>query len=119
MTARRFVILTHDHPVLHWDLMLDFGEALRTWRLLAEPEVGADIPAEALPDHRRAYLDYEGPVSGGRGTVTRWEAGEFELETDENDHFVVRLRCSRLPVIASLHVEPSRTFWHFAPVKKY
>lgn len=24
-----------------------------------------------MPDHRSVYLDYEGPVSGGRGTVRR------------------------------------------------
>ncbi len=28
-----------------------------------------------LPPHRKAYLNYKGPVSGGRGTVTRWDRG--------------------------------------------
>jgi len=27
------------------------------------------------------YLDYEGPVGGGRGTVTRWDGGEYESDT--------------------------------------
>lgn len=74
----RFVILEHDHPVLHWDLMLEAGDALQTWRLAQPPEPGATIEATALGDHRRAYLDYEGPVSGGRGQVKRWDAGEFD-----------------------------------------
>jgi hypothetical protein len=116
MPARRFVILTHDHPSPHWDLMLDFGEALRTWRLLTEPVFGADVPAEALPDHRRAYLDYEGPVSGGRGTVQRWDAGEFEVESDDEVDFRVRLMGHRLPAIASLHVGPAEAFWRFEPL---
>src|ERR1700704_4821039 len=78
-TMPRFVILEHDHPVLHWDLMLEAGTALRTWRLARAPSApGEVIDALALPDHRLFYLDYEGPVSGGRGVVKRWDAGEYE-----------------------------------------
>ena len=74
----RFVILEHDHPFLHWDLMLEAGAVLQTWRLAAAPDVGvAPIEATALGDHRALYLDYEGPVSGKRGTVKRWDAGVF------------------------------------------
>jgi hypothetical protein len=80
----RFVILEHDHPELHWDLMLESGTALRTWRLTRPPETpGEAVEALALPDHRLHYLDYEGPVSGGRGAVTRWDAGRFEPEPGE------------------------------------
>jgi hypothetical protein len=75
----RFVILEHDHPVLHWDLMLEAGDVLQTWRLAAPPQAQA-IEATALGDHRRMYLDYEGPVSGARGTVRRWDAGLFDEE---------------------------------------
>jgi DNA polymerase Ligase (LigD) len=79
----RFVILEHDHPELHWDFMLEAGGALRTWRLARPPEMaGAIIDAVALADHRLAYLDYEGPVSGGRGSVKRWDAGHYEHEAD-------------------------------------
>lgn len=69
--------MIHDHPFLHWDLLLEAGEVLRAWRLLAEPAADVAIAAEALPDHRPVYLDYEGPVSGNRGTVARWDTGEF------------------------------------------
>ncbi|MBI1312570.1 hypothetical protein GC176_14855 [bacterium] len=75
----RFVLLEHDHPFLHWDLMLEWGDALRTWRLDQVPRNAASIPVERLPDHRSAYLDYEGPVSGNRGTVRRIDTGEFTL----------------------------------------
>jgi hypothetical protein len=75
----RFVILEHDRPELHWDLMLESGSALRTWRLAAPPQTpGERIAATALPDHRLHYLDYEGPVSGNRGTVKRWDTGHYE-----------------------------------------
>ena len=79
----RFVILEHDHPVMHWDLMLEAGDVLQTWRLMQPPEsVGCAIEATALGDHRVMYLDYEGPVSGDRGTVKRWDAGEFSEDPD-------------------------------------
>lgn len=74
----RFVILEHDHPELHWDFMLEAGDVLHTWRLTRAPaDPGCAIPALALADHRLLYLDYEGPVSGGRGTVRRWDAGDY------------------------------------------
>src|SRR4051794_31329065 len=74
----RFVILEHDHPGLHWDLMLETGPVLRTWRLAQPPLTpGQRIAATALGDHRPMYLDYEGPVSGDRGTVKRWDAGTY------------------------------------------
>ena len=76
----RFAILTHDHPYLHWDLLLEQAgqDSLLTWRLEKSPALGEVILAEELPGHRRIYLDYEGPVSGNRGKVRRWDAGEYE-----------------------------------------
>lgn len=74
----RFVILEHDWPDRHWDFLLEDGETLLAWRLLAEPAVGRSVAAEPNVPHRLAYLDYEGPVSGVRGSVSRWDAGTYE-----------------------------------------
>lgn len=74
----RFAVLIHDHPFLHWDLLLECGDVARAWRLLEEPRLG-EIRLQPLPDHRLFYLDYEGPVSGDRGTVQRFDAGEYEV----------------------------------------
>jgi hypothetical protein len=93
MQLMRYVILEHDHPVLHWDLMLEAGEVLQTWRLAQPPAPGVAIEAIALGDHRLAYLHYEGPVSGNRGFVKRWDIGEFTYSTDsrvEVRHLVFR-----------------------------
>jgi hypothetical protein len=92
----RFVILEHDHPFLHWDLMLEVGEVLRTWRLLEAPAAGKRIAVESLGDHRKAYLDYEGSVSGGRGVVRRWDQGEVEWLEAGPERVVVRLRGGRV-----------------------
>jgi hypothetical protein len=78
----RFVILLHEMPgdsvrPTHWDLMLEDDAVLLTWALEAFPEQGLVSRAHSLPDHRLAYLTYQGPVSQNRGSVTRREQGEF------------------------------------------
>lgn len=116
----RFVVLEHDHPFLHWDLMLEAGEALRTWRLRGVPGPakgpagGASQPiiAEPLPDHRLAYLDYEGPVSGERGRVKRFDAGAFEWVEDVEGRCVIELDGRVLLGRAEL-TETSNGGWEF------
>jgi hypothetical protein len=92
----RFVILEHDHPALHWDLMLQSGAVLRTWRLAAPPAAGQAIDAETSFDHRTVYLDYEGPISGGRGCVVRWDGGTFDWLEVAEERIAVRLQGGRL-----------------------
>lgn len=102
----RFVILEHDHPFPHWDFMLEAGAVLRTWRLLALPEAREAVRAEAIGDHRVAYLDYEGPVSGGRGRVKRWDTGTFTWGRDDAERVVVRLQGQRWVGTATLERRP-------------
>ncbi len=108
----RYVILEHDSPVLHWDFMLEAGAALRTWRLAAPPREGQAIEACALGDHRLAYLDYEGPVSGNRGTVKRWDQGSFACQKAGPGRVEVRLKGERLQGVARLEPEEG-VRWRF------
>jgi hypothetical protein len=67
----------------HVDWMIGSAEAsadlpVLTFRLpqrLEELKPGLAVPITRMPDHRRAYLDYEGPVSSGRGEVLRISRG--------------------------------------------
>ena len=72
--------------------MLQHGAVLWTWRLLDEPRLGRVCRAERLADHRVSYLDYEGPVSGDRGSVTRWDWGTYSLIDMTDQHITVRLQ---------------------------
>lgn len=92
----RFVILTHDHPILHWDFLLEFGDSCRTWRLSRSPDCEVPITAEAIADHRLDYLAYEGPVSGDRGTVSQWDVGTFEVHSETSTEIVIELRGRKL-----------------------
>jgi hypothetical protein len=109
----RFAILAHDHPFQHWDFLLEAGDLARTWRLDRPPEIGQTVRAEPIGDHRLLYLDYEGPVSGGRGTVTRWDSGEFEWVTDVAGEIVVLLVGSRLRGMANLRRTEPGWEWEF------
>ncbi|MEX0979391.1 MAG: DNA polymerase ligase N-terminal domain-containing protein [Pirellulales bacterium] len=92
----RYVILLHELPdgherSTHWDLMLERGDALRTWALPVEPALNMDCEARQLADHRLAYLEYEGLISEDRGRVTRWDQGEYRplAETPATIHVVL------------------------------
>jgi hypothetical protein len=98
---QRFVVLAHDWPVPHWDLLLEAGPVLKAWRLLGEPGPGRTVPAEPNFDHRLFYLDYEGPLTGDRGAVTRWDAGSYEGQL-EDEGWKVRLTGNRLNGRATL-----------------
>jgi DNA polymerase Ligase (LigD) len=73
----RFVVLEHRWKGVHWDFMLECGDALRTWAIDLPLAAGVDLPARALPDHRLIYLDYEGEISGNRGQVRRVDMGTY------------------------------------------
>ena|SRR5438128_9439214 len=97
----RFVILEHDHPNLHWDLMLESGELLATWRLPGPPEMGT-VRATRIGEHRRLYLDYEGPVSGERGHVKRWDWGTYDEIDTTAERLMLHLHGQRLTARATL-----------------
>ena len=116
----RFVVLHHDCPgdrprPSHWDLMLEADGVLRTWALARMPDAVTEQFVERLPDHRLAYLDYEGPVSGNRGAVTRWDSGEFRWLADSPLHVEVELAGERLHGVVTLACESTEDQrWRFS-----
>ena len=68
----------------HFDLMLEAEHSLWTWAVEKWPlETGEGVPALKLPDHRLAYLEYEGPVSGNRGIVSQRDRGIYRIITED------------------------------------
>jgi hypothetical protein len=65
--------------------MLETDSALMTWSIQSQSPSGSSFvcPATRLPDHRKHYLDYEGEVTGNRGTVSRIDTGTYEQLTPE------------------------------------
>jgi hypothetical protein len=60
----------------HFDLMFETapGSPLATWRCHHWPP-SPDEKFQPLGDHRRDYLDYQGPVSNHRGQVRQIASG--------------------------------------------
>lgn len=112
----RFAILEHDGPRgLHWDFLLETGEALSTWALAEAPDCAGPIDAESLAEHRIEYLDYEGPISGNRGTVTRWDSGTYQFIRQTDHELVLSLDGQRLRGTATLaRVGDDARRWRFS-----
>jgi hypothetical protein len=116
---RRFVILRHDSPFLHWDLLLEEEESALCWRLLREPCCDEPIAAEVLPPHRLLYLDYEGPLTDDRGSVQRVLAGTCEVVENTAELMVVRFfENSMLSSGSLMRLPDERHFWTFAPARR-
>jgi len=97
----RFALLTHDHPFVHWDLLMEAGEIARTWRLLESParwlsDPSIEFAAESIAAHRLMYLEYEGSVSRERGRVVRWDHGLAEWLSEGERSVRLRLNGERL-----------------------
>lgn len=98
----RFALLRHTVPEgfarpSHWDLLLEQDEACWTVTLDELPQGFDDqsnratVEALRLPDHRKKYLEYEGPVSSERGDVKRVAGGECEWLSATAERICVRL----------------------------
>ena len=84
VTAVRYVVLHHEGvAVPHYDLMFERepGGALTTYRSPAWP-ITVRTRIEPLEDHRREYLEFEGPVSGDRGHVRRVLGGSCDVHLE-------------------------------------
>jgi hypothetical protein len=119
----RFVVLRHVLPAgaarsSHFDVMLERDGVLRTWACASLPEMGESQEAEQLADHRPAYLEYEGDVSGNRGSVLRVAAGSYELVAESAEELQVRLaseQLSGLLVLKRIKGHPQRWNVSLAP----
>lgn len=83
----RFVVQEHTTPEgVHWDLMLEQGDVLTTFRLEKEPLecLMEEVRAVKIFDHPLRFLTYEGPVQKGTGRVRIVDSGDFQFH-DRND----------------------------------
>ncbi len=89
----RFAIQKHlKRKTHHFDLMLEKDGVLKTWSLEKLPGIYRSRlsyqPIKLLPDHRMAYLTYEGRIPRNRGRVKIWDKGIYQ-RVIWNDKFKV------------------------------
>jgi len=114
----RFVVLEHrDAAGLHYDLMIESGgRGLATWKLGQPPEEAAtnELGCKRLVDHRKVYLEYEGPISGDRGQVSRRDAGRCVIHASRPNDWEVVFEGKRLQGRFRLvESEEAEGFWAF------
>ncbi|MBI5779432.1 MAG: hypothetical protein HZA49_08245 [Planctomycetes bacterium] len=110
----RFVIQKHSkRKSCHFDLMLESAGVLKTWSLDRLPRVCRanpfTQPIKPLPDHRMAYLTYEGKISRNRGSVKIWDKGLYRKIIWKGNFRVIVLRGQKIAgllVILSLRSHP-------------
>lgn len=93
--SNRFVVQEHTTPAgVHWDLMLEQGEVLMTFRLEQPPRVVFDRPVAAVKifDHPLRFLTYEGPVQKGTGRVRIVDRGTVGVSNEGPDAIALDLR---------------------------
>jgi hypothetical protein len=104
MSPLRYVILWHhDIAEPHYDLMFETspGSDLATWRSTIWP-IESATPLIRLRDHRRAFLNFEGQLTGQRGSVQHIAAGECEVQIGEDAVWKIKLLNGSPPITLAI-----------------
>ena len=98
---KKFVIQRHERqnePLrqaqgrsTHWDLMLETGDFLETYRIGKPPEQWGSEPIEVVRifDHSLNFLTYEGPVNKGKGDVKIADRGTYSIVTKNMSRLII------------------------------
>lgn len=115
----RFVIQEHQRrgEQTHWDLMLEQGDVLKTFRLNLPPKEIPKSPALATPiaDHETRFLSYEGPVNQGLGAVRIVEQGSYFTQSLAATNWRLSLDGSVLKGVFEIKQMENNT-WQFKQV---
>jgi hypothetical protein len=93
--SNRFVVQEHTTSNgVHWDLMLEKGDVLTTFRLEQPPQAALDGPVRAVKifDHPPRFLTYEGLVQKGTGKVRIVDRGICCLPDETEDAIALDLQ---------------------------
>jgi len=116
MTSR-FVVQEHTTADgVHWDLMLEKGDGLSTFRLEQPPETALDhlVRAVKIFDHPLRFLTYEGPVQKGTGRVRIVDRGTCNVSEGGEEAMALELQGEILQGTFLL-TRLDGAFWQLAP----
>ena len=115
--SKKFVIQKHTSgDNVHWDIMLESGDCLQTWRLEKSPGEIANHSAGATKifDHPLKFLTYEGPVNKGKGHAKIADAGTYEILCEDKDNIELNVDGQILKGKFTLtHIKENK--WRFSP----
>jgi hypothetical protein len=102
-------MLESDGRLMTWELR----ELPAAWQVALQPESVDALPlaqATRLADHRLEYLDYEGPISGDRGSVCRVDRGTYQVRQETASQLTVELEGSLLRGPVSLLMQQGNSW---------
>ena len=115
--GNRFVVQEHTTAEgAHWDLMIERGQVLMTFRLAEHPENAGRHAVETVRilDHALRFLTYEGPVQKGAGNVRIVDRGDYRALDEQEDAISLKLRGTILRGhFALLRID--ETQWQLSP----
>ncbi len=115
--SSRFVVQEHTTPDgVHWDLMLEKGDVLTTFRLGQPPAavLSGTVPATKIFDHPLKFLTYEGPVQKGTGKVRIVERGTCDVSVEAEDVIALRLHGTILQGDCTLTPAKEKAAFYFS-----
>ncbi len=120
-----YVIQSHEARRHHFDLRLQFGDALKSWAIPKEPSTKENEKrlAVQVEDHEISYGSWEGTIPEGiygAGKVTIWDKGNYELvEYEPDKKIVVDIKGKKLKGrYCLIHFKPKEKNWLFFKVKE-
>ena len=116
MQEKRYVIQRHTTADgIHWDLMLEQGNVLTTFRLEEMPSEirNQKIQAERIFDHPLRFLTYEGPVQQETGRVRIVDRGTCHITECGDEAFALDFTGDVLGGDFTL-TRTHEAFWDFA-----
>jgi hypothetical protein len=119
--SSRFVVQEHTTPDgVHWDLMLEQGDVLTTFRLEQPPEAASTgtVQATKIFDHPLRFLTYEGPVQKGTGKVRIVECGTCDVSVEGDNVITLRLQGTTLQGNFTLTRAKEKGTFYFSPSRR-
>lgn len=96
----KFVLHRHITDNEHYDLMIDTGGILPTWRIpldsLGPLLRGDEIRCQKIHGHRRDYLDTSQPISCSAGRVELTDSGPCAIINSKDDDYTLQINGSVL-----------------------
>lgn len=111
-----FVILEHQTPRdIHWDLMIQQGQTLWTWRMPAEClPIEKPVALERIEDHPLRFLTYQGAVQNHTGAVRQVEKGIAAVHRQTDGQIDLTFQSSKLNgAFALRRIDQNR--WQISP----